>query len=230
MFGKYPSRWAVYISIAIILIIISLIVLFGFVPINPDLSYNIVSEIWGMVATIFLLILVVEGWEYREWKAVENMVETRFGGKLYGLFNILARFIHEETFRANPSKEEVIEILETLNKKEETTLTQYFYENFLPKKLDTTSVYQLKSLYYFRQYFRDLEIKYSRFFNPNLRISLMEIQDHLDEIEANFVLLQTYPESEQLLEVIEKVMPKRVLGITKEMCKINKMGIEICHK
>jgi len=182
-----------------------------------------------MISTIVLLTLVVEGWEYREWKNVEKVVETRFGRKLFGLFNILAIFIHEETFRVNPSEDEVIQILEALNKKEETTLTQYFHENFLPKNLDKTSAYQLESLYYFRQYFRDFEIKYSRFFKPNLRISLMEIQDHLDEILANFVLMQNYPETKQLLEVIEKAMPKRVLGIMKEMYKINKLGIEIHH-
>jgi hypothetical protein len=58
----------------------------------------------------------------------------------------------------------------------------------------------------------------------------MEVQDHLDEIIANFVLMQNYPESKQLLEVIGKVMPKRILGIMKEMYKIHNMGIEIHHK
>ena len=225
--SNYPSRWLYYIFVVIILIILSFVVLFVFVPINPDLNYNIFSEIWGIIATVLLLMFVVEYREYKEWESVEKSVKTRLGIQLYGLFTILARFIYPDPFETRPSKKEVIKILENLNEMRGPTLTQYAHENFIPELADETSVFLIESLFEHKQNIIELEMKYSRFLKPNLIYSLMEIQDSLNSIKNYFNLLKTYSESMQLQEIVEKAMPKPILGIMKELYRIHKMGIEI---
>ena len=224
--SKYTSKWMYYISIAFVLIIFDFFVLFAFVPMNPDLGYNIFSEVWGIIATVLLLMLIVEVREHSEWKNVEIWVKTRMGKQLFNLFNILSRFIYPEIFSPVPSKEKVLTILEAINEMKEATLTEYAYNHF-PKPASDMSVYQLDILFRYRRYLSDLEIKYFRFIKPKIRISLMEIQKYLDSIEADFDLVKRFESSET---VVEKSMVKSILGILKEIYKISQAGTAIYPK
>jgi len=117
-----------------------------------------------------------------------------------------------------------LEILEYLNKMDEATLTPYAYKYYFPKPRDNLSLYQLDILYRIGKYLSDLEIKYFQFIKPKLRISLMEVQTYLESFYADFDLVKRFEDSK---DVVEKTMPKSILGIMKEIYKIHKMGIKL---
>lgn len=180
-----------------------------------------------MALTVVFLSLLVDLREKQEWKDVEIWVMGKLRKRLYKLFNILARFIYPETFPTRPSKEEVFRILDALKEMKEATLNDYAYHYYFPEPLDDMSIYQLDILFGFKKYLSDLESKYSRFIDPKIRISLMEIQSYLDSLEADFNLVTKFPSSQ---EVVEKDMPKSILGIMKEIHKLHKLGVEIYPK
>jgi len=217
--------WIILITVFIAFAFLIWLMLVPYQWIEYNLGVNLFTSSIFMVLTVIFLSLLVDLREKREWKSVEISVKRRLGKQLYYLFNILARFIYSKQFRPNPSKEEMLEILEALNGMKEATLDEYAYHYYFPKPLDDLSVYQLDVLFRFKRYLSDLEIKYFRFFKPEIRLSLMEIQDHLDSIEADFNLVKRFEGSQ---EVVEKSMPKSILGIMKEIYKLHKVGIEIC--
>lgn len=178
-----------------------------------------------MIGTVILLMFVFEVTEYIKWKNVEKWVKRRIGKRLYSLFNILARFIYtKKQFRPTPSKEEMLKILKVLSEVKEAKLNEYARYYYFPKPRDDLSVYQLDVLFRFKRYLSDLETKYFRFLKPEIRLSLMEIQDHLDIIEEDFNLVKRFEETQ---EIAEKSMSKSILGIMKEVYKLHKLGIEI---
>lgn len=162
--------------------------------------------------------------ERREWKNVETAVKKRMIQQLYTLFNILARFICDEQFTPVPSKEEVVQMLETFNRLEEAKLNEQAYYYYFPKPNNEMSFYQLDVLFRFKKYLSDLELKYFRLIKPKIRESLMAIQDHLSDIEYDFELVKKFSGSQA---VVERAMPKSILAIMKEIYKLHKLGIEI---
>ena len=218
------SYWIILITVFIALALLVGFVLMPYRWIEYNLGVNLFTSSIFMVLTVIFLSLLVDLREKREWKNVEIWVKKRMRKKLYDLFDILARFIFPKQFRPHPPKEEVLKILEALNEMKEATLTEYAYHYYFPKPLDGMSAYQLDILFRFRRYLSDLEIKYFHFIKPEIRISLMEIQNYLDSIEADFDLVKRFESSE---EVVEESMAKSILGVMKEIYKLHKMGIEI---
>lgn len=228
--SSFPSRAKYYAFVVVFLIALDLFILYYLVPINPDLNLNLFSEIWGIIATVLLLMVVIEYREYKEWKTSEKQVNKRLGLQLYGIFDILARFVYPTPYELRPSKEEVTRILKELNTMKDPPLTKYVYQNFLPKPVDSASLFLLENLFEYKQNIVELEMKYSRFLQQDLMYSLMEIHDNLNSIKNYFNLLKTYPNDVQLPKVIEQAMPKPVFRIMKELYKIHKMGLEIRPK
>jgi len=177
-----------------------------------------------MVFTVVFLSLLTNLREKREWKDVETWVKRRMGKQLYSLFDILARFIYPEQFKPRPSKEELLRILEDLNEMKGATLNENAIYYYFPKPSDDLSAHQLDVLFTFRKYLSDLEIKYFRFIKPEIRISLMEIQNNLDSIESLFNLVKRFESSE---EVVKNSMAEPILAIMKEIYKLHKMGMEV---
>lgn len=230
--SNFPSRAKYYIIIVVFFIILAFSTLF-YGALNPstlDLALNLFSEIWGIIATILLLMYMVEYRDYKEWKNSEKQVNKRLGLQLYAIFDILARFVYPNQYELRPSKKEVTRILEELNKMKDPPLTKYVYQNFLPKPVDSTALFLLENLFEYKQNIVELEMKHSRFLQQDLAYSLMEIHDNLNSVKNYFNLLKTYPDNVQLPKVIEQAMPKAVFRIMKELYKIHKMGIEIRPK
>lgn len=221
------TYWIILITVFVAFATLIWLLLVPYRWIEYNLGVNLFTSSIFMVLTVISLSLLANLRERREWKNVETWVKRRMEKQLYTLFNILARFIYPKQFRPVPSKEEMLKILKALNEMKEATLNEYAHHYYFPKPRDDLSVYQLDVLFRFKRYLSDLEIKYFRFLKPEIRLSLMEIQDLLDSIEADFSLVKRFEESQ---EVVEKSMPESILRIMKEIYKLHKIGIEIYPK
>lgn len=227
---KYPARGKYYIFVSGILAVIGFVLFFIGPHFHSELTYNIVSEIVGIIATIILLMFVIEFREERKWQNVDGLVKKRLGIQLYFIFIFLARFVYSKSYGTLPSREEVIEILEELNEMEKPTLTNHAYQYYFPKPVDKTSVFNLEGLFERKQNIMEIEMKYSHLLKPKLIYSLSEIQNCLNSIKSYFTMLGNYPESIQLQEIVKEAMPKKILEIMKEIHKIHEMRIDIRPK
>ena len=185
---------------------------------SPDYGYNLISELWGILATVLLLIVILDLREELLRKSLKKRLFERIGTELHDDFEVLKDFV-------KVSEKEPLVQLEELSKKEKLELSQHAYAYF-PKPAGPIDAFFLDRLLKSRERLGDLELKYFEFMEPGLRLSLMEIQRNLDRLHSAIDTMDRLG-GESLEEWFFESMLKSVHTIIKEIYNIHKMGIEL---
>jgi len=208
------------------LIIFGLVDWFLIIPIFWDLGVNLLANAIFAGFTIFCLDWLIKFRERLRKKSLEEKVRERVGEMLYYFFNVLKKFV---TSRPKPpfrlSREEFFNELEELNSKKKLDLSPYFFEYFFPRPTDKLSLWEFDGLLESYKHLSDFEMKYFEFMEPELHLSLMEIQRRLRSIIEDFNLMKMF--EVEVEEVVSKSMSESIQSIIKEIYKIHKMGIKI---
>ena len=225
--GFLLSIWFYYFLTAVVLVILNVVVFPYLIQgqvISRDFGDNLISEFWGILATLVLLIVIFEIREQLVKKSLKERLFERIGRQLYLVFNIIRKFVVTKRHSVRLSRQEFLDELKEQSSKESLILDDYAW-NYLPKPADRLYGLELESLFRSRSVLGDLEVKYLEFLEPELRLSLMEIQHSLDALKSTVHFMR---EMEVDLEVLSKSISKDIHCIMKEIYKIHaKTGIEI---
>ena len=215
------SRWFYYLLIAVVFLILIVVVFPSLIQgqvISRDFGHNLISEFWGILATLVLLIMIFEMREELLKKSLKERIFERIGTELHDDFEVLKDFV-------KVSQKEPLDQLEELSQKEKVELSQHAYRYF-PKPENPIDAFFLDRLLKSRERIGDLESKYFELMEPQLRISLMEIQRNLDRLNSAIDTIDRLG-GESLEDWFFELMLKSVHTIIREIYKIHKMGIEI---
>lgn len=195
------------------------------IPSDPNLGYGVFSNFIGMIGTIVFLMYLMETRDNHEWKPVKQKVYDRIRIELDAILSLSLDLFEPRWTTLKPPamgirikdlvwlwSEETsdIEFTKALRSSAKTKLSKGTY----------LGIFEMR-----RGLLNEIETKYSRFLQPDLMISLMEIQNNLLSITIyNNVLLRT---SENHQDPIFEKISKKIHTIVKEIYKIHRMGIEI---
>lgn len=195
------------------------------IPYDHDLGYGIFSNLVGMIGTIVFLMYLFETRDNHEWKPVKQKVYDRIGIELDAILNLsLDLFEPRWTVLKPPAIAIRLEDLVWLWS-EKTNDSEFANALRESAKIELSEGKYLEIFETRRKLLNEIETKYSRFLQPDLTISLMEIQNNLLSITIyNNVLLRTSDKHQDL--ILEKIS-KKFHTIIKEIYKIHRMGIEI---
>lgn len=232
------SRWFIYLLITSALLIFILIVLPFWIQnqtIGSDLGDNLFAESWGLLFTVLILTMLFELRENIQWQAVKKKVYDRIGAEVYSIFKLVVHFIDVsnleelETLMASPKenlmKDFFFTELEALNNKDEIQLDEKGRKILSEGRYAYT--FEVR-----RKHFDEIETKYSKYLEPLLVTSLMEIQNNLQGINSDINELMN-ARARGYVEIQEFIfgkIPKKMHRIIKEIYKIHKMGKEIYPK
>jgi len=186
---------------------------------SPDYGHNLISELWGILATVLLFMIILDLREELLKKSLKKKLFERIGTELHDNFTVITKFVEV-------SEKAPLDQLKELSNKEKLEMSQGAYKYF-PKPESPVDAFSLNRLLKSRERLGDLELKFLESMEPNLRLSLMEIQYNLDRLHHAFYDLSLLDKESFLVDSLIEMMLKPVHTIIKEIYKIHKMGIEI---
>ena len=214
------SKWLYYVLTALVLLVVYIELLpLALKGQEIDLAQNFLSEIWGMIFTLIVFVMFMDWRERLEWKSVEDRVRKRIGSQIHALFAHLSILCKVERVHFDPlSKEKRIKLVErqlntlaseeirfTMEAKKDLLDTDLrrSYESILDSKLNSLG---------------RIEERYSKFLGSEVRASLMDIQDYLDELSLEFRIRHIRDEDyfKSLSDLIGKTM--------KEIQRLKRLG------
>ena len=167
------------------------------------------SESWGLLFTLIFFVGIFDLREWLEWKSVEDRVKRRIGRLLRATFATLSIFCRVERVHYEPNeKEKKIELVERqLNTliSEEIKFTKETEKNLL----DETNKQSLKAILDSRiNRLGGIEERYSRLLGSEVRGSLMDIQEYMDELCLEFSIPHMRKEDffKRVKELVSKIM------------------------
>lgn len=227
---SYPvSRMLFYVGFSIILLVLS----FGIIPLcvefgltSSSFADNLKAECWGIFFTVIVIMLVLDLREYFQWRPIKDKVMETIGTELYEIFRDFAGLCkcpHYSWIDIEESGEEYAERifftqLEQLKEKVELEEQgkKVFSNGYLATLLERVA-----------SHLSEVEAKYSRFLDAELRLSLMEIQDTLNRFSIDLILRKKEPSWYENDELFFLIVSNNIQTIVEEIYKIHKMGIEI---
>lgn len=219
------NRLRLYIVIAFALIMADISIWFVVIPFDRDLGYGLFTNIIVTIATIILLMYLIESRDDSEWKPVKQKVYDRIGIELDAILS-LSFDLYEITWTATTPPNITIGLRDLVMLWSDETSDARFAECL--RRRAREELREGKYLSFFearRRILSEIEAKYSRFLRPDLVGSLMEIQNNLLSITIYHSLLDPTDEDDQ--EQTFNEISERIHNIIKEVQKISMMGIEI---
>ena len=182
----FLSKWLYYSTIAVALFILFIYCL----PLaweGNDIAANFLSEVFGLLFTLAIFIVILDFREWLEWKKVEDRVKRRIGILIRATFDTLSIFCTVESVHYEPhSKEKQIELVEkqlnTLASKD-FKFTQQAENNLLDVNIRRDFAKILDSR---ANRLGGIEERYSKLLGSEVRASLMDIQEYLDNLRIDF--------------------------------------------
>ena len=200
-----------------------------------NLGINIVTEIIGIVFTIFIIEKLLHWNEERLWKKVKNQVYYRLGEEIYYIIIDLRNFIDlppqvtsgavsQEENLDEFRKRKFFESLDYLCCAESISMNEVF------RKIITNGGYG--EIYSKREkYLSDIEAKYFRFLTPDILIPLMNLQRRLHSLDLKILIRQKRLQRGWLLLQTEdefyEMISRIVLLIFTEICKLKEVGLQL---
>ena len=221
--GLLLSRWFWYavIYFALSLILLNILLL----PLKiEELPTNFLAEVFGLLFTLTIFMMILDFREILEWKSVEKRVKRRIGDQIFQIFNrLIGLYEVEEKLLGDYSDDAWKKMYETqLNSlvSGELEFSSYGKDSLLPRKnVDLVSYLDSK-----RASLSGIENKYNKFLGYKLQTSLMDIQDYLERLNSDlrypFVSIrENVSYNEHLSDLIRKIMT--------EIAKLRQSGIDI---
>jgi len=188
------SKWLYYGLIFISLFFLFLYVL-PFALKGNDIAANFVAELLGLLITLAVFVMFFEWREKLEWKSVEGRVKQRISRQIRGLFADLSILCDVERVLFGPFSDERFE--ELADKQLNTLASGDVLLHDEARKSLREKDFRL-------QYARlaesretslgQIEDKYSKFLDSEIQTSLMDIQDHLQNLNLEFRIRHTREE------------------------------------
>lgn len=173
----FLSKWFYYLLITLTLLIFIFILLPYFVRnqvISVDFSYNLLSEFWGILFTVLLLITLVELREKLEWKSVRDKVIDMTKNELEDISKLVCIITDEQV--KEPKQMEPMSI----------------GRKIFSGPASLAKMILLKRLLRRQRVLDNIEAKYSNFLEPKLRVSLIELQEKFDDLSLTLELKEYY--------------------------------------
>jgi len=212
------SKWSYYLLIGIGLLFIFVCVL-PFALSGNDVAANFLAEIFGLIITLVIFIMLFEWREKLEWKSVEDRVRRRIGRQIRGLSIDLSNLCDIDRVVVGPFSKE---------KFEEMDLKQLNKLAFEEVRIHDEAKKSLFKHDFRMQYRRliesratsigQIEERYFRFLDIDVHASLMDIEDHLDDL--TFHLIIPYAKRERFFDSISSSIGE----IMKEIDKLRRKG------
>jgi uncharacterized membrane protein YheB (UPF0754 family) len=188
------SKWFYYTLIFLGLILFYLF----FLPLalsGEQLAANFLAEIFGLLFTLVIFVMIFDFREWLEWKSVEDRVRDRIRREVLGLFAELSIFckMEREHFDSIAEKKRGDLFEKQLNRlaSEKIELTKEAKRDLLEEDLRRNWEWILDSR---RKNLGQIEKKYLKFLDSEIQASLMDIQDYLDSLCLQFRLRHTRDE------------------------------------
>ena len=212
--------WYTVIYVALSLILLYLLSL----PLEiEELPANFLAEVFGLLFTLSIFMMLLDLRAILEWKSVEDRVKRRMGKQIHAVFielSNLCKFDRVLTGDRLYDDEELKKVKEKLLNSlayEDIILNDSTKELFAKKNLAFRLASYLDSK---RVTLSEIEGKYLKFLDSELQTSLMDIQDYLHEL--NFALRFALRE-----EYFYKSISKWIKRIMNEIVKIRDGKIDI---
>jgi len=181
-----------------------------------------IPEVCGWLVTLLIFTVFFDLREQLEWKSVENRVKKRIGKQIHGVFVELAHLCDvESALVADVLNDEAWKDLSRRQLKQllsEVKLNDGVKELWENRDLASSLASFFDSK---RARLSEIEGKYFKFLNSELRASLMDIQDFLEDLR--FELRVVSAKQETFYRGLSSVIGK----IVKEIAKIREKGIDI---
>jgi len=241
IYKALAKRWwiekhSISIFLCLILIISFLLIHFWLVPcglLSIDLGLNLMSEVFGILLTVFFITKILNWNEERLWKKVKIHVFDRLGEELHYIIIDLIYYLdlpnNLKVFGIGPKitedlKRNFFERLKYVCMESAVSLNKAF------KEMVQAGGY--KDLYARREkYLNNIETKYFRFLSPHILVPIMNIQKGLHSIDLRIRInqnriqkrLSPIPSEEEFYENISKLIHL----ICNEICRLREAGIKI---
>lgn len=181
------STWFYYLMYVVSLLIFRYIILPFWVlneTITNEQAYNLYSESWGLIFTIILLILVLDLRESIKWRSVKSKVYNRISIQLSGIFSEFVNLCECIIGGAKAPNESMDDFLRRLQRTQLEELNRRIELNDIAKKHLPEGAFA--DLFDARkQYLSNIEMKYFNFLDSEVVLSLMEIQDNLNQLSMS---------------------------------------------
>ena len=184
-----------------------------------ELESNFLAEVFGLLFTLVIFVMFFDLREKLEWKSVEDRVKQRISRQIRGLFIDLSGLCVIDRVVFGPfSKEKFEEMdLKQLNKLASEDVT--IHDEAKKSLLKNDFRMQYRRLIESRATsIGKIEERYFRFLDSDVQASLMDIQDHLDNLSYVFVV--PYAKRERFFESISSSIGE----IMKEIDKLRRKG------
>jgi hypothetical protein len=191
-----------------------------------NLGVNLLTSSIFMILTVFFLSWLSKLRQDREWQDMKKQVENSLSRELYEIFCFLGGFVYPDQISPLPLKDEVLRVLERINETKEASLADSAYL-YYPKPQDWLLQHNLERFFDLKQSIGDLEIRYFNLMKPEIRTSLMEIQDDLTSIRDIFDFVRKEETTEG---TFEQPLADSILHILKEIYMLHKKGIEVYNR
>lgn len=184
----FLSKWFFYLVIGLVLVCLWFVIIPSFLYlgiIDGDLALNLVSEIWGLIFTLGMFVVLLEYRDWLEGKGIEDRTKVRIGLQLRQLFFYLA------------SNFDMVMITDTKKEgkgnEEERKLDSLVSISFEPSKIkkdllikDVKFSYGTFTLSKLTELGK-LEERYSKFLGSEVRASIIDIQNYLGELSQELI-------------------------------------------
>jgi hypothetical protein len=212
------SKWLHYGLIGIGLYFIFLYVL-PFALSGNDIAANFLAELFGLFFTLVVFIMIFEWRGLLEWKSVEDRVKRRIARQIRGLFIDLSNLCVIDRVIFGPfSKEKFEEMdLKQLNKlaSEKVVIHDGAKKSLLKHDFRTQYGRLIESR---ATSIGQIEERYFRFLDNEVQASLMDIEDHLDDLTFYFII--PYAKIERFFDSISSSIGE----IMREIDKLRRKG------
>jgi hypothetical protein len=222
---KY-SHWFYYLLIGITLLFCIFVIfpiLLACGIIDRDLHLNLFSEFVGLLVTLILFTMLLEGTKLLDWRKVESKVKWRIGWEIYGIFDNVLNLCEVKTTTGGAGRD--ISAWKDAKKRqlEEVTKGKIVLSELGMQVLEDSKLAKsyAEALTTSKNNLSNFELKYYRFFSSDVQCSLMDIQ-----IEIEKILMEIW-RSEFLKTKDRDRLTKSAEKIMKEIANLSENGIGV---
>ena len=219
------------VSILLIIILSSSILGIQFILlprniISYDFALYLLAELTGLIVTVFIVDYVISWNNTRIWLRVEKSVKQLLGQELHQIILDTHNYLDNNPIDNGKKTEKiflekiqfVVEQDQKLNTRLATMINNNRYTDLFERR---------------KSYLDMIELKYNKFFDPDILNTLIELERHLHSINIKIRSRQSRIQNNWSSGISEKDFEESVLrsiiNINKKILTLNELGIAIYY-
>lgn len=201
------SKWLYYS------LFLSVLLVFVYLSLRIDALGRLFPTFIGLTATLGIFTMFFELREYLEWKGVADRVKRILGSEIHSIFLVLATLHNIESLLVFPqSEQDKLHHLSLLN--------DLIARKVSLRKQNSSFIHAFLEAE--ETHLREIDLRYGRFFDSKIQVSLMDIQNDLRTLDWALE-----PIVEQDETVREKNVSDVISKIMKEIANLRESGVDI---